>query len=290
MKKITQLLLALVGLVATSLSLFAGVSTEEEFLTMHKIPCRVFHSYEDTTNTGASLIVWNFSASADSLEKFEILKHDYLEAGRIRVVDASGRMFLNLEIENIEDCDSWNEEVRHWISETRRAFLGKDGRPIFLVRKIDPPAQHSANSEESPESSIEYWSWTFSTTGTPPSLPGSPAILQDWYETGEGTNVPRTTWQYAFSGTAPYYENAFTLQGSCSLNAGNAVRISVSSDDTATLSVGGLSVTSTLYSGTVNDCLAYSSDSYVNLLLSIVYENIGGPYSLIANVESLETE
>ena len=288
--QISHSLSALAGALSAGLCAFASEETpviaEQDFITMHGIACRAFSSYERTTAEGSLLIVWDFSERvASDRSDFEAMKAAYSESGRIRVVDFTGRTYLDVAANRFFDEDDWSSEVAYRISETTRAFLGKGGHPIFLVRKIAPPAKASARAQQT---ELPYRNWSLSVDGNPPSsLPQNPAIISDWYETGEGANVLRTKWQYRFSGSAPYYENPFTLSASCEMDCSGLVRISLSSDDTATLSVGSASVHSTLYSGSVSEYLPYSESGYDNLGISLLYENIGGPYSLEANVESL---
>ena len=93
-------------------------------------------------------------------------------------------------------------------------------------------------------------------------------------------------WDYAtyssgFSGNAEYFTHAFTsettLTFSCPQGV-DAVEISVSSDDNATVSVGGISCTSTLNNPAYVSGELTSRTTSVPVTIS--YENIGGPYNL----------
>lgn len=90
----------------------------------------------------------------------------------------------------------------------------------------------------------------------------------------------RTTYSTGFSGDAEYFKHAFTANGAYVLTArlqGN-VSMSVSSDDTAALSIGDYSCSSTLHNdGAASGPLPAGTTS---LPISWSYENIGGPFYL----------
>lgn len=90
-----------------------------------------------------------------------------------------------------------------------------------------------------------------------------------------------TTYRTGFSGNAEYFTHAFTADGSYTLTANlfGPMSVAVSSDDNATLSVGGVaSCSSSLH--VPGSATGTFPDGTSSAAIGWTYENIGGPHSL----------
>ncbi len=137
--------------------------------------------------------------------------------------------------------------------------------------------------------------WSALAAGAPLPVPGtmffsngcpSPAAYGESMTVWQVTSLNygtywETTYRTGFSGNAEYFTHAFTADGSYTLTANlfGPMSIAVSSDDTATLSVGGVaSCSSSLFvPGSATGTFPNGTSSAA---INWTYENIGGPHSL----------
>lgn len=124
--------------------------------------------------------------------------------------------------------------------------------------------------------------WTFTLSGDyPEGLSVEPTVSQTISGPYEITTI-----SFGFSGTAPYHQQKFTGEFSFSIEvSANLYAIAVSSDDTATLNVGELSVSSKLFQPASASMETWIQTPPEMLVVSGSYETIGGPYSLVATIE-----
>lgn len=162
---------------------------------------------------------------------------------------------------------------------THTTFRDNNGNILKIVSE-------KALSETSAGSEVSG-SWELNPTGDVPSIPELPTVAYTQVTLSDGRLAQKKQFQYRFSGSAAYYTQVFSLTASCVMDCGPIVILEVSSDDTATLTVNGTSVSSTLHSGKVSDALPIQESDYGRLSISVSYNNIGGPFALEANVISL---
>jgi len=124
--------------------------------------------------------------------------------------------------------------------------------------------------------------WTFSCSGDAPIgmenvVPVVSREISGAYEI--------TTILFGFSNrNVAYHTQVFSADFSCSIPGGNIVEISVSSDDTATLTVGDLTASSTLGHSATAKTESWIQSPAGTLAVAGTYCNIGGPYSLAVSI------
>jgi len=124
--------------------------------------------------------------------------------------------------------------------------------------------------------------WTFSCSGDAPIgmenvVPVVSREISGAYEI--------TTILFGFSNrNVAYHTQVFSADFSCSIPGGNIVEISVSSDDTATLTVGDLTASSTLGHSATAKTESWIQSPAGTLVVAGTYCNIGGPYSLAVSI------
>lgn len=90
-----------------------------------------------------------------------------------------------------------------------------------------------------------------------------------------------TTITFGFSGTAAYHTKVFSAAISFTLSVpANRYSVSVSSDDTATVSVGDVSASSTLQKSASAETETWIQSPPESLAAEVSFSTIGGPYSL----------
>ncbi len=129
---------------------------------------------------------------------------------------------------------------------------------------------------------VSGWSFTCGGEAPPDGLAASvvPSVLKSSDGLFEITTV-----SFGFSGTAPYHQQKFTAEFSFSISAtANFYEISVSSDDTATVKLGGVDfVSSRLFKSGVASS-SYADEASALPKISGTFETIGGPYSLSVTI------
>lgn len=90
-----------------------------------------------------------------------------------------------------------------------------------------------------------------------------------------------TTISFGFSGTAPYHQQKFTaIFSGCIMGFANLYSVSVSSDDSASVTLGGISASSTLHNPGEDETKEWIGSPSGSISFTGNYETIGGPYSL----------
>ena len=126
--------------------------------------------------------------------------------------------------------------------------------------------------------------WSFSCAGEAPPEGLEESVVPAVSKSSDGL-FEITTISFGFSGTAPYHQQKFTAEFSFSVSeAANFYEIAVSSDDTATVRLGGNEFVSSQLNRNGVASSAWSDTATVLPEVSGTFETIGGPYRLSVTI------